>query len=177
VIIGGISAPISSVSPSQISAQVPFELDPDKQYQVIVSANGALATPDTVQLQTVAPGVKSTASGFIQAQHGNGTDVTETAPAAPGEAISLFVAGMGLTDQTVASGAASPSSPAAQPVVAPSVSVDSAPAAVISSVLAPGQVGLYRILVTVPTYAKDGDLTLVVTQGTQSASGILAVHQ
>ncbi len=177
VIIGGIPAPISSVSPSQISAQVPFELDPDKQYQVIVSANGALATPDTVQLQTVAPGVKSTASGFIQAQHANATDVTETVPAAPGESISLFVAGMGLTDQTVASGTPSPSAPPAQPVVAPSVTVDSTPAVVVSSVLVPGQVGLYRIVITVPPYAKDGDLTLAVTQGTQTASGILPVHQ
>jgi uncharacterized protein (TIGR03437 family) len=175
VIIGGLPAPVSSVSPTQIQAQIPFELNPDQQYQVIVSANGALTTPDVLQLQGATPGVKSTISGFIQAQHADGTAVTDSAPAAPGEAISLLVAGMGLTDQTVASGAAAPASPPAHPVLDPAVTLDSTPVTVVSSELLPGQVGVYRIVMKVPDYANAGDLTLSVTQDSQSASGILPV--
>ncbi|MDE3198037.1 MAG: putative Ig domain-containing protein, partial [Acidobacteriota bacterium] len=42
VIVGGMPAPLSAVSPNALTAQLPFELAPNMQYQVIVSANGAL---------------------------------------------------------------------------------------------------------------------------------------
>src|SRR6185437_299953 len=40
VLIGGIASPLFYVSPGQVNAQIPFELETGKQYQVIVSANG-----------------------------------------------------------------------------------------------------------------------------------------
>ncbi len=43
VIIGGIPAPLYYVSAGQIDAQLPMELTPGNNYQVIVNANGALS--------------------------------------------------------------------------------------------------------------------------------------
>ena len=51
VIIGGIEAPLYFVSPGQINAQVLFELKLGRsRHQVIVNANGALSTPNPIQL-------------------------------------------------------------------------------------------------------------------------------
>ncbi len=63
VIIGGIAAPFYFVSPGQINAQVPFELKSGPSYQLIVSANGALSTPNPIQLAADAPGIAAFSSG------------------------------------------------------------------------------------------------------------------
>ena len=57
VLIGGIPSPLYYVSPGQINVQIPFELAPSKQYQVVVSANGALTTPQPIQLTQATPGL------------------------------------------------------------------------------------------------------------------------
>jgi hypothetical protein len=41
----------------QVNAQIPFELDSAKAYQVIVQANGAVTALDTIQLQPAVPGL------------------------------------------------------------------------------------------------------------------------
>src|SRR5207248_1409118 len=115
VIIGGVQAPLFFVSPGQVNAQIPFELTPGQPYQIIVNANGALSTPDSMQSSAVAPGVAALASGLVNAQHGaDGSLITEASPAKPGEFIVLYLAGMGLTDTPVVSGAAAPSNPPAR---------------------------------------------------------------
>ena len=108
VVIGGVLAPLYFVSPGQINAQVPFELAAGQTYQVLVSANGALSTPDQIQVSAAAPGVAQFPTGEIIAQHANGNLVLDSSPAAPGEEIVMYVAGMGATSQSVASGTASP---------------------------------------------------------------------
>ena len=123
VLIGGLLAPLYYVSPGQINAQVPFELAAGKQYEVIVNANGALSTPNPIQLAADAPGVLGFATGQIIATHLDGTLVQETSPAAPSEIIVFYVAGMGLTNQNVASGTASPSQTLATPLDQPTVTL------------------------------------------------------
>ena len=114
VIIGGIAAPLYFVSPGQINAQVPFELTAGQPYQLIVSANGALTTPQTIQLGTVTPGIAEYPSGYALAQHNaDGSLITDASPAKPGEYVIIYLLGMGPTTVPVASGAVSPSSPLA----------------------------------------------------------------
>jgi uncharacterized protein (TIGR03437 family) len=167
VIVGGIPAPISSVSDSGVVAELPFGLTPGQQYQVVVSANGALTTPDTVQLVGTAPGLSATPSGFASATHADGTAVTAALPAAPGEELTSQAAGLGLTDTPVADGAISPATPLANASSVPSVTVDGTPAAVSFAGLQPGLVGVYQIRFTVPSGAKNGDLALLISQDGQ----------
>ena len=182
VIIGGVAAPLYFVSPGQINAQVPFELTAGNPYQVIVNANGALSTPNPIQLTADSPGIAQFAAGQIIAQHlSDNSLVTETSPAAPGETIVFYVAGMGLTNPDVPSGIASPSSNLAVPLDNPALTLNGVPvppAKIIFAGLTPTLVGLYQVDFTVPSNAPDGDLLLVLTQTSGlSNSTILPVHQ
>ena len=91
--------------------------------------------------------------------------MTETAPAQPGESISVFMTGLGLTDTTVATGAGAPSDPLANVLNPPAVTLDGSPVAYTFAGPAPGAAGIYRIDMKVPDDAKNGDLVLLVTSG------------
>ncbi len=176
VLIGGIAAPLYYVSDGQINAQIPLELAAGRQYQILISANGALTIPDTLDIEPVTPGVAAQ-SGVIIAQHADGSYVTAGSPAAPGEIVTIYLAGMGLTDTPVQTGAVAPSNPLAHPLVQPTVTVNGEPAQISFAGLTPQAVGLYQINFAVPTDAAAGNQTLVVAQGTvQSNSGTIAVQ-
>ena len=177
VIIGGMPAPIYFVSAGQINAQVPFELIPGKKYQILINANGALTTPDSIQLTDVSPGIAAFASGQIIAQHLDGSLITEASPAMPSEIIVFYMAGLGQTDNPVASGAASPSAVLARPLTMPLLTLNGENVPILFGGLTPGLVGLYQVNFQVPADAADGDLALVVSQsGTASNQTVLPVH-
>jgi uncharacterized protein (TIGR03437 family) len=180
VIIGGIAAPLYYVSPGQINAQVPFELMAGQTYQLIVSANLALTTPQTIQLGPVTPGIAAYPSGYALAQHNaDGSLLTDASPAKPGEYVIIYLLGMGPTTVPVASGAVSPSSPLAYTSDAPTVTLNGETVSNIPfSGLTPTVVGLYQIDFQVPADAPNGDLTLVVSQaGFPGVPVILPVHK
>jgi uncharacterized protein (TIGR03437 family) len=177
VIIGGIQAPVSFVSPGQIDAQVPFELPAGQPYQVIVSANGALTTPESVQAGSASPGLSVLPSGYVQASHQDGTAVTDSSPAKPGEYIAVYLVGMGPTTIPVSSGAPGPGSPFANTVNAPSITLNNEATSFIFSGLIPGLVGVYQVNLQIPLDAANGDLILSFSEsGINSNSGILPVH-
>jgi uncharacterized protein (TIGR03437 family) len=179
VIIGGLLAPLYYVSPGQINAQVPFELTAGNPYQVIVSANGALSTPNPIQLTSDAPGIAQYAAGQAIAQHvSDNSLVTETSPAKPGEYVVVYVSGMGMTNPNVASGIASPSTNLATPLDSATFTLNGASVPnILFAGLTPTLVGLYQVDFQVPPNAPNGDLPLVLTQTSGlSNSTILPVH-
>jgi len=175
VIIGGIAAPLYFVSPGQINAEVPFELTAGRPYQVLVNANNALTTPLPIQLTADSAGIAQFAAGTIIAQHPNFSLVTEAAPAAPGEFVTIYLAGMGLTDHMVASGTASPQ---ANVLDNATLTLGGAPVTnILYAGLTPTLVGLYQINFQVPSGVANGDLQLILKQGSGvSNSAILPVH-
>jgi uncharacterized protein (TIGR03437 family) len=176
VVVGGMLAPISAVSATQLTAQLPFELQSAMQYQVIVSANGAFTTPTTIQLAPTSPGIAADSAGLVTASHIDGSAISETSPAKPGEYIILTGAGLGATDTTINDGSAGPSSPLANALSQPSVTINGENAAVSFAGLQPGVIGLYQINVQVPADAPNGDLTLVLSQdGNPANSTVLPV--
>jgi uncharacterized protein (TIGR03437 family) len=181
VIIGGMTAPLYYVSPGQINAQVPFELQAGNPYQVIVSANGALSNAIPIQLAADAPGIAQYATGQMIAQHQSDYSlITETSPAAPGEVIVFYLAGMGLTNPDVPSGTASPSTNLAVPLDAAALTLNGSPvpaANILFVGLTPTVVGLYQVDFQVPANTPNGDLPLVLTQTSGlSTSTTLPVH-
>jgi len=178
VIIGGIPAPVMLTSPTEVDAQVPFELPPDQPYQIVVNANGALSTPDGLQAGSVSPGLSVTPGGFVNASHADGTLITEDLPAKPRENITIYLAGMGPTDTPVQSGTPSPVSPVANTANPPVLTLDGKPVTFVFAGLTPGLVGVYQVNMQVPADAADGDLTLAVSQtGVGANAGLLPVHQ
>jgi uncharacterized protein (TIGR03437 family) len=178
VVIGGELAPLFYVSSSQINAQLPVDLMPGQEYQVLVLANGAYTSPDTIRIQPATPGVARMANGQAIAQHQDSTPVTPESPAKPGEKLAVYLEGMGLTNAVVASGVQSPATPLANVVVTPTVTLQGEPTQVLFAGLAPGFVGLYQINLQVPTDAQSGALVLQISQaGTASNVSILPVSQ
>jgi hypothetical protein len=178
VIIGGIQAPLFYVSPGQINVQVPFELDSSKQYQLVVSANGAIATPQTIQLSPATPGIAAFSDGTLLAQHQDGTLVLPVSPALPGEYIVMYLLGMGGTDNPVTSGNGSPFDPLARPNVTPVVTLGGTQIPVAFAGLTPGLVGLYQINIQVPQNIAGGNQVLTVSQGGNvSNTTILPIQQ
>ena len=176
VLIGGIQMPLYYVSPGQIDAQIPFELKPGTQYQMIVNANNALSTPIPIELVAAAPGIANL-GGVVIAQHGDYSLVTSSAPAQPGEYIVLYLSGLGQTDNPVADGAFSPSTTLSHPLITPTLTLNGATIPTAFVGLTPGAVGLYQINFQVPANTPNGNLTLSVSQnGAASNSVTLPVH-
>jgi hypothetical protein len=177
VIIGGMPAPLYYVSPGQVNAQVPFELAPGNQYDVIISANGALTTPQPIQLSAAAPGLAAFSDGTLIAQHSDGTLVGLTSPAKAGEYLVAYLAGLGGTTVPVTSGAASPTSPLAQPSNTPVLTIDGAQSPFLFAGLTPGLVGLYQINFQVPASLPAGDIKIVVSQNGQASNQTVLPYQ
>jgi uncharacterized protein (TIGR03437 family) len=178
VTIGGVSAPLFSVSPGQISAQIPFELAPSGQYQVVVQNNGAQSAAQTIQLAAGAPGLAANADGTVIAEHWEDFSlVTSAAPASPGDYLVLYLVGMGQTDNVVADGAPTPLSPLSRVTTQPTVTIGGVNAPVLFAGLCPGWVGLYQVNVQVPSVPASGSLPIVVTQGGVSSNTALVAVQ
>jgi uncharacterized protein (TIGR03437 family) len=176
VLIGGVAAPITAVSPSQVNVQVPFELKAGQPYQVVISANGALTTPDGLQVADTSPGLSLLPSGFVNATHQSGSAITETSPAKPGELIAVYLAGMGLTSLTIDSGTAPSTS--ASVLIQPDITVGGLPVTYLYAGLTPGLVGVYQINLRVPDNTPDGNQPLQLSQaGAPSNSGLLPVKK
>ena len=169
VLIGGIAAPLFYVGSGQINAQVPFELDYGKQYQVIVNANGSLSAPSSIQIDAAAPGILNSTSGQIYAQRPNGSFVSADSPAKPGENLVFYVLAMGATDNPVVSGTGAPGLKAgeklANAAAQAGLTIGGIPAVVQFAGLTPGAVGLYQVNFQVPPNARTGNQEVILTQG------------
>jgi uncharacterized protein (TIGR03437 family) len=177
VLIGGIQAPLFYISPGQINAQIPFGLTPNQQYQVIVSANGALTTPQPIQINSGVPSVLAFTSGAVVAQHADNTLVSTSSPAVPGENLVIYLTGLGATTVNVPSGSPSPSSPLAYVTNTPALTLNGNSIPLLFAGLTPGLVGLYQINFQVPAMLAAGNYTLAISQnGTVSNSTLLPVQ-
>lgn len=176
-LIGGIPAPLYYISPTQVNAQIPFELLPGSRYDVLVSANGALTNPQPIQLSPATPGLAAFSDGTLIAQHTDGSLVSQTSPASGGEYLVSYLAGLGDTGVPVSSGAASPSSPLAEPQNALTLTINGStyPTAFVG--LTPGLVGLYQMNFQVPGGLPAGNLTITVSQNGVSSNQTVLPYQ
>jgi uncharacterized protein (TIGR03437 family) len=172
VLVGPYEAPLYYVSPGQLVVQLPNELPANRTYPILVSANGALTVPDQIDIVAIQPGVAAFSDGRLIAQHSNFALVDSTNPAKRGEFLIMYLVGLGGTNQTIASGAASPGTlPLPVLNVAPTVTVDGVSAQIVFSGLTPGGVGLYQINFKVPDNARlNAPLDVVVKQGSYTAN-------
>ncbi|MCU1257159.1 MAG: hypothetical protein JWO80_44 [Bryobacterales bacterium] len=148
-------APLFSVSPGQINAQIPYDIASPNIAVIVRNAMGGSA-PEPVTLLDQAPklftqplGVQGEALLF----HSDFTSVDSIASAAPGEVLTAYAIGLGAVTPAVTLGAPSgdglqiPLNRTAQTV---SVSVGGLPADVLYAGLAPSSVGLYQVNFQVP---------------------------
>jgi uncharacterized protein (TIGR03437 family) len=162
VTVNGNPAYVESIGPVQINILTPAGLVTAGQIQVVVTDNGLTSATVNVPAQLLAPAFfLADTAGHIAAEHGGGTAISTTAPAAPGEEIVLYGTGFGATTPAVVDGqllaTASPL------VVPPAVTFNGASAKVVFAGLV--GTGLYQINVIVPSGLPDGDAAVVATLG------------
>jgi len=167
VSINGINAPIYYVSSTQVSVIVPFE-NPYSVAQISVINNGVASNngvPVTVFVDKTAVGLFTLSANGIGpgalVHNADGTVVTPTNPAQPGEYVQAFVTGLGnvlpVPSPDGAAGSTDPnnlnnsiyySSTASSNQITAFINGVSAP--VVFAGLAPGLAGLYQIDLQIP---------------------------
>ncbi len=177
----GEALPLWYVSPTQINAQLPYDV-PTGQVQVrVVTAAGA-SNSDTITVTDCAPKI------FTLDSSGQGPGVitatdyrvlTAANPAGPGQTIILWMNSMGATSGNPVAGQPAPgSSPGSQlSTMAETVTatVDGIPGQVTFAGLSPGSAGLYQVNVQVPFAVITGPVTIQVTAGNASTQAKVTV--
>jgi uncharacterized protein (TIGR03437 family) len=159
VTINGIPAPLYYVSPSQISAIVPYGVT-TAIASIQVTNNGAASNTVSMFVNLTAPGVftqNQNGLGYAAVQHADYSLVTPSSPAQPGETILVYLTGLGAVNPTVADGALAPSNPLSTASNTIGVYIGGMQATVAYAGLAPGLAGLYQLNVQVPSGLTAGD--------------------
>jgi uncharacterized protein (TIGR03437 family) len=164
VTLEGRRLPLLYASSEQINAQLPFDVTGTSLLQVTTPSGSAYAG---VQVSGVAPAVFSFPSGRSLRgliTHAAGGLVTEEDPATPGEALVVYLTGLGRVEGTVEPG--KPAPPTSLRVHAPvTVLVGGSATAPTFAGLTPGFVGLYQINFQVPKELFGGLHALVIAAG------------
>jgi uncharacterized protein (TIGR03437 family) len=167
--VNNVQAPLLLVSPSQINAQIPFEVAGNAT--LVVRTPGGTSDPFTLTVSASAPAVFQT--GTAGADKGlatlyrtaNNEPVTLSNPIHPEDYVVIYVTGLGRTTPDVETGAPAPADPLAEAVILPSVKLGGVALSVLYAGLVPGQVGVYQINVYVPPEVPRGmDVPLVIAR-------------
>jgi uncharacterized protein (TIGR03437 family) len=181
VTIGAVPAPLLAIvsdngaGQQQVNLQVPFELAGHGSVPVIVNAGGFGSQPVDIDVGVAHPGIFMAGNAQPVITHADYSLVTESSPAAPGEAIILFCTGLGPVAPQAGDGAAAVG--VAQTIVTPQVLIGGYTANVLFSGLAPGFAGLYQVNAEVPLAVSAGSASVSVSvNGISSQTLRLAIQ-
>ena len=170
VTMNGVLAPLYAVTPSQINAQVPFAALPAGQTSGsvnIIVQNGTQSSPvQSFQVVSFAPGIFSIAGNGLGLANASNPDGSLAAPSgavsgyashpsAPGGTVIILATGLGATDTSIASGAAS-SDALRRTTTLPSVLVGGIPAQVAFSGLSPQFPAVNQLNIVLPVGVPSG---------------------
>lgn len=175
VMINGVAAPIYYVSPTQISAIVPYEVSTAvAAVQVITDGNASNTVTLFTNLTSV--GVFSMTQnglGYGAVEHANGSLVTPSNPAQIGETVSVYLTGLGAVSPTIPDGAAGPVGTLSQTTNTITADINNVTATVAYSGLAPQLAGLYQVNLTIPSGLTNGDNYLDISGPDSYTSEVL----
>lgn len=171
VFINGAPAALYYVSPTLIAALVPYGTT-SAVAQIQVVNNGAMSNVITAFVGSTAPGVFAD-KGYAIAQHSDYSLVTASNPAQPGEALLVYMTGLGDVFPTVADGAPGPLDPVSYTTNTFSAFLGGVSATVTVTELVPTVAGDYVLVLTVPTGVTAGDAILTVAGPDSSAATAL----
>jgi uncharacterized protein (TIGR03437 family) len=182
LVMGGRSLPLLYVSPGQINALVPPDLEPNTRHQLLVRRANTYARPVPVDVAPAQPAVflaGSPAQGHIYFARGGALTLASPAnPARQGDVLVMYVSGLGATMPAVGSGEQTPSSPLSRLAEPLSLTIGGIEAPVDFAGLAPGFAGLYQVNGRVPPGVPSGDAVEVrLTTGGQSSPPVTMAVQ
>ena len=160
--INGTPAPLYYVTPTQLSAIVPYSVTSGVA-QIQVINNNTASNTVTMQVAATAPGIltqNQNGLGYGDALHQDGSLVNSKSPAQIGETVSLYVTGLGAVSPAISDGAAGPTDTLSKAAATIAAYVGGSSATVSYAGLAPGYAGLYQINLTIPSGLTSGDNNL-----------------
>jgi len=168
--VNGQPMPIVFVSPTQINAQMPFEAVGN--VTINVHTPGGASDNFNLTVQPTAPAV------FLSGVAGPETNlptvirsdnnliVTDSNPVHRNDTLVIYLTGLGQTSPVVDDGLPAPGDPLASALTVPTVQLGGTNLPVIYAGLAPGEVGVYQINVSVPRNTPQGlNMPLTISQG------------
>jgi uncharacterized protein (TIGR03437 family) len=160
--VGGVNAPMLGIlgawcdRPScekEALIQVPVDL-PLGRSDVVLEWNGSRSEPMQITLEEYAPAFVPGSFGHLRIEQVQPDgqfgpwSCSGAQPFRPGDFLRLYVTGLGATKPVVATGVAAPEG--VNTAAAPIVMLGGQPAAVVESILAPGEIGIYRLTLKLP---------------------------
>ncbi len=184
VLLGGRRLPLEYASDGRINAIVPNEVPPNITQQLVVRRGTAYSMPEAVVIAAVQPAVFTRnqlgtgEASVTVARDGAEIPVDAVNPAAAGDVISIYCAGLGAVSPAVPAGAKTPDEPRSALVKPATVNIGGSAAEVRFAGLAPGLTGVYVIQAVVPADLTAGSAIplTVATDGTTSALVTIAIR-
>lgn len=172
----GVAATLISVTTTQVTAIVPFDIAGKTTTQLLVTAGGQSASPVTLNVVPTTPGIFTTSgsgSGQAAVINQDGTVNSASNPAAKGTVVSIYATGGGQTSPAGVNGQIV-GMPLPQTVAQTSVTIDGQTAQVTYAGGSPGlYAGVLQVNAAVPQAAKSGTVSLTLNiGGTTSQSGV-----
>jgi uncharacterized protein (TIGR03437 family) len=169
VTVNGKPAPLVFVSPTQINAQIPYEVtETDPAYPlpgVVVTTNGVASLKSAgATLLDSAPGIFQYGTNRAVVQNQDNSINATDKPAKVGSTIIVYLTGGGEVDHKVATGTAALSNPLSRLVQPITATIGGQPATVSFAGLTPGFVGLVQVNLVVPALAA-GSYPVVLKAG------------
>lgn len=171
VTVNGEDAPLLYVSPGQINAQMPLDIQPGVATVVVTNGTSESLSVTTTVPATAVPGVLVYGNNHAVAQNYPSYSLnSSTTPAKAGDVIIVYLLGGGPVQGGSLLATGQPTPNAVFPVTETySASVDGVAAAVQFLGLTPGFAGLYQANVVIPNIAS-GDHNLTITIGSSSSN-------
>ncbi len=163
VAFSGKPAPLFYASPTQINAQVPWELPPGPA-NAIVTSGGKTSAALQFTVAPAAPGIFLFGSNRAVVQNQDFSINNVGNPATVGSFITVYLTGGGALDNPVATGAPAPLSPLSRVKASASATIGGQPANIQFLGLTPQFVGVVQANIQVPPLSP-GDYPLVITVG------------
>ncbi|PWU12035.1 MAG: hypothetical protein C5B51_01445 [Terriglobia bacterium] len=140
VTLNGTLMPLIYTSPQQINAQIPLDASGSATLRVSTASGFSEATL----------AVSDTAPAIFGVLHSNGTAVSSAFPARGGEALSIYMTGLGQVDRPIASGQPAPADPLLHVVTPVQVELGDVSVTPLFAGLTPGLAGVYQVNIVVP---------------------------
>src|SRR5262249_38252992 len=167
--VNGVSVPLILVSNTQINAQLPSSTE--GVAQMTLRTPGGVSDNLNFRVLSTAPSVFRSAGIASIQRTANQEMVSDSNPVRLGDELTIFATGLGRTSPAVEDGNAAPGDPRAAAVIEPEVTLDGVPLAVSYAGLAPGEVGVYQINVTVTGGVRQGSSApLTIRQGAMATT-------
>jgi uncharacterized protein (TIGR03437 family) len=173
--VNGVAVPMLFVSPTQINAQLPYNLEGN--VTMILRTPGGVSDNYNFTMLPAAPSVFRSGVAGEDAnlptifRASNNQLVTLSNPVHPGDVLVIYLTGMGRTYPEVETGVPAPFDPLAWAAIPVSVDLGGVGLPILYAGLTPGQVGVYQINVSVPHWVTKGfGQALKITQGSDSTT-------